>query len=61
MNNTRIRKAMIDNDLRQKEVASALGIRVESFSRLLRNPLSDEKEEKILKAILQLSDEKRLM
>lgn len=61
MNNTRIRKAMIDNDLRQKEVAAALGIRVESFSRLLRNPLSDEKEEKILKAILQLSDEKRLM
>jgi len=51
MNNMKIRKAIADNRLKYYEVAAACGISSSTFSVWLRNELSPEKEQLVMKSI----------
>ena len=51
MNNMKIRKAIADNRLKYYEVAAACGISSNTFSVWLRNELSPEKEQLVMKSI----------
>ena len=50
-NNIEIRNAIFSNNIRKWKIASKLGITDSTFSRMLRNEISNEKKEEILKII----------
>ena len=54
MENTKIRTAIIEAGLRHWEVAEALDLTAEYFSKLLRHELPAEKQDEILAAIDRL-------
>lgn len=54
MNNLKIRKAIAKNRLKYYEVAAACGISSSTFSVWLREELSPEREDLIMKAIKDL-------
>jgi DNA-binding Xre family transcriptional regulator len=51
INNKQIRKAMIENDIRQWELAEKLGIADSSLSRKFRQELFEEEKNRILAII----------
>ena len=53
MKNARIKIAMTENDLHQWEVAQIMGIHEGSLSRLLRNELPAEEQDRIVDLIRQ--------
>lgn len=55
--NKEIRKAISNNNLKYWQVAQLYGLTDGNFSRLLRNELTNEKKEKILKIIEKLKEE----
>lgn len=50
-NNTEIRNAIFKNNIKKWEVANKLGVTDSTFSRMLRNEMSEENKKKILKII----------
>lgn len=58
-NNKKIRIALLQNDIKHYELARKLKIASTSLSRKLRSILSGKEEDKILKAIEELKQEKR--
>lgn len=57
--NKKIREQILINNLKYWQVADKLKINDGNFSRLLRKPLSKEKEEQILKIIEELKEENK--
>ena len=57
--NEKIRRAIGGAGLHHYQVAQALGIREENFSRKLRTELSDEEKAKILNVIEKLSEKSK--
>lgn len=55
MNNLKIRKAIAKNRLKYYEVAAACGISSSTFSVWLREELSPEREQLVIKAIEKLT------
>lgn len=53
MNNAKIRIAMIENNLKQYELARIMGLHENSMSRLLRDELPAEEQERIIDLIRQ--------
>lgn len=51
MNNTEIRKLIEKKRLRYYEVARAVGVNPQTFSGWLQTELTDERKERVLKAI----------
>lgn len=58
MKNTEIRMAMIMNGVRQYQIAPRYGLNESNFSRLLRDELPQEKKDRILSIINELSKER---
>lgn len=50
-NNIEIRNAIFSNNIKKWKIASKLGVTDSTFSRMLRNEISNEKKEEILKII----------
>ncbi|MDF2865894.1 MAG: hypothetical protein K0R72_712 [Clostridia bacterium] len=58
MNNLEIRQSIEDNGFKKYQIAHALKIREESFSRKLRNEMTIDEKNKILETIKKLKKEK---
>lgn len=58
MENKEIRDLIVKNNLKYWQVANKYGLSDGNFSRLLRYPVSKEVEEKIIKVINDLKEEK---
>lgn len=56
MENAKVRKKMIDSNIKSYEVAKAIGIAPETFSKWLRYKLTKEKELLIMSAIENLKN-----
>lgn len=50
-NNIEIRNAIFSNNIKKWEIANKLGITDSTFSRMLRNEISNEKKKEILNII----------
>jgi len=50
-NNIEIRNAIFSNNIKKWKIANKLGVTDSTFSRMLRNEISNEKKEEILKII----------
>lgn len=59
MENLDIRLTLHDSGIHHSEVAAAIGIRADSFSRMMRKPLKAEQRERILAAISVLKERKK--
>ena len=59
MENLDIRLLLHENGILHKELAAAIGIREDSFSRLMRKPLSAWQRERILAAVDILQERKQ--
>ncbi len=59
MKNQKIRELAKSNGIKLWQIADKLQINDGNFSRLLRHDLSDEKSEKIINIINELSNQKR--
>lgn len=59
-NNKKIRIALLQYDIKHYELAKKLGIHAKSLSRKLRSVLSGKEEDRILKAIEELKQEKEV-
>lgn len=57
MSNTEIRVAMVGAGLKHYQVAEAMGIADETFSRWLRHELPEDKQKQILAVIDQMKKE----
>lgn len=57
--NEEIRRAIGANGLKQWQIAEALGMRDENFSRKLRTELKDDEREKILSIIEEIANNER--
>ena len=55
MENIGIRVAIMTAGLKQYQVAAAMGVTEEHFSKLLRNELPEKKKEEILSVIAKLT------
>lgn len=53
-NNIEIRNAIFTNNIKKWEVANKLGVTDSTFSRMLRNEISNEKKREILNIITTL-------
>lgn len=58
MENTRIRVSILKSGFKNYEIAKQMGITQFHFSRLLRTKLSKDNQDRILKAIQELTDRK---
>jgi len=57
LNNLDVRKTIRDNRLRNWEVAEKIGINDATFSRWLRIPLNDDRKQRVICAIKELTKE----
>lgn len=57
MTNVKVRVKMIESDIKQWELAKLLGISESVLSRKLRDELSEEEQDRIVKAIEERSSE----
>jgi len=57
LNNLDVRKTIRDNRLRNWEVAEKIGINDATFSRWLRIPLNDDRKQRVISAIKELTKE----
>lgn len=57
--NEKIRRIMGANGVKQWQIAEALGIREETFSRKLRAELKDDEREKIILIIKKIANNER--
>ena len=53
-NNIEIRNAIFSNNIKKWEIANKLGVTDSTFSRMLRNEISNEKKKEILSIINNL-------
>ena len=58
MNKTELRSILSKAGIKQWQIAEALGIREENFSRKLRHELNDQDEKKVLVAIEAIVEKK---
>lgn len=58
MQNLDIRLLLDEQHINQTEVAAVMGIRADSFSRLLRKPLSPMRREQVIAAISEVRKQK---
>ena len=59
MCNTEIRVAMVRAGLKHYQVAEAMGVADESFSRWLRHELPEDRQKQIMAVIKQLAKERK--
>ena len=57
MKNAKIRTAIFQSEVKHYQVAEAMGVADETFSRWLRHELPDDKQEEILAVIEKLKKE----
>lgn len=58
MNNAKIRTALFKSGLKHYQVAEAMGVADETFSRWLRHDLPPDKQKEIMAAIEKLTEKK---
>ncbi len=57
--NLQVRTAILKSGLRYQKVAELMGIKPQSFSRLLRNPLSDKWKENIFRVLSEEQERRK--